>query len=112
MITLDQYWMGRDTAHPLDLTGEIRDNATLLLERVNRLLQIAETEDVAPGIDAVTGTFVASGWRPPAVNDATSNAAQASRHITGEAVDLRDHPPERALARWCLRNLALLEQIG
>jgi hypothetical protein len=112
MITLGEYWMGRNNTHPADLTEEITSNATLLLERVNRLLQLADTEDVGPGIDAATGTFVASGWRPPSVNDATSNAAQASRHITGRAIDLRDHSPDRALARWCLRNRAQLEAIG
>lgn len=112
MISLDQYWMGRDGEHSADLTEEVRNNAGLLLERVNRLLDKAAEGHVEPGIDAHTGTAVASGWRPKAVNDGTANAGKTSRHITGLAIDLRDSLPERPLARWCLRNQGLLEEIG
>lgn len=112
MILLDQYWMGRDEEYPDDLTDEVRDNAGLLLERVNRLLESAAAKDVNPAIDATTGTFVASGWRPRTVNDSTRNSGKNSRHIVGLAIDLRDTVPERPLARWCLRNLDLLEEIG
>ncbi len=111
MIILPDYWMGRDATHPADLTDAIRDNATLLLGRTNLLLSWAYAENVRPALDARTGTHIASGWRPPAINDATSNAAKASRHITGEAIDLRDHGT-RDLARWCLKNLDALDEIG
>lgn len=112
MISLDHYWMGRDSEHPADLTDEVKGNAQLLVERVNRLLASAADEHVEPGIDAHTGTVVASGWRPKTVNDGTANSGKNSRHIIGLAVDLRDYPPERSLARWCLRNQDLLEEIG
>ena len=111
MITRADYWMGRDAAHPADLTDRILDNATELLGRVNLLLSWAHNDHVAPAFDQSTGTRVASGWRPPAINDATSNAARASRHLTGEAIDLRDNGT-RDLARWCLRNIDALEEIG
>lgn len=104
--------MGRDQEHSADLTESVRNNAQFLLERVNRLLAKAAEANVEPDIDVRTGTAVASGWRPKTVNDRTANAGKSSRHITGSAIDLRDSQPERTLARWCLRNLDLLDEIG
>lgn len=101
MITLEQYWMGRDAKYPAELTAEILHNAGVLVARVNTLLRLT---DPAPH-------QVASGWRPPAVNDATTNAAAHSKHRTGQAVDLVDVAP-RLLARWCLSHLEDLETIG
>lgn len=111
MITLPDYWMGRDAQFPAALTEAIVTNATLLLGRVNLLLSWAYGDHVTPALDARTGNHVASGWRPPAINDATSNAAASSRHLTGQAIDLRDSGT-RDLARWCLRNRDALEEIG
>lgn len=111
MIILADYLMGRDKLHPDDLTDEIRANAELLLGRVNLLLAWAYRDGVRPALDAHTGTHVASGWRPKAINDATANAAHGSRHLTGEALDLRDNGT-RDLAAWCLKNEADLAEIG
>lgn len=111
MITLPDYWMGRDAQFPEALTEAIIENATLLLGRVNLLLSWAHADHITPAFDRHTGTYVASGWRPPAINEATSNAAASSRHLTGQAIDLRDNGV-RDLARWCLRNLDALEEIG
>lgn len=110
MITLEQYWMGRDQSHASELTAEIRMHAQELLGRVNTLLGMAEADGVALGIDQVTHTPVASGWRPTGVNARTANSATGSRHITGQAVDLQD-TEDRALARWCLANLDALEEL-
>jgi hypothetical protein len=111
MITLEQYWMGRDLEYAHELTGGIRAAAEELVGKVNLLLNFAEADGVTPGFDQVTGTHVASGWRPAAVNERTSNAAAASRHLTGQAVDLQD-TPDRALAAWCLANLPDLKNCG
>ena len=111
MITLSDYWMGRDATHGVELTDKVAANATLLLGRVNLLLAWAYRDGVQPGIDADTGTHVASGWRPAAVNAAVPHAASNSRHMTGEAIDLRD-TPARALAIWCLANEDALDEIG
>lgn len=111
MISLDQYWMGRDSKYPADLTDEIRNNAQLLLARVNDVLARAAADHVEPGLNAQTGTPVASGWRPQAVNDATSNAGKSSKHITGHGIDIRDTVPGRTLARWCLLHKAVLEEV-
>lgn len=109
-IMLDQYWMGRDAKYPGELTAEIRHNAEQLVGKVNNLLAFAEVDGVEPGL-SVRGDAIASGWRPPAVNDATTNAAAGSKHRTGQAVDLADGGA-RKLARWCLTNLDALETIG
>lgn len=111
MLIPTDYWMGRDVTHAADLTDAIRANAAELLGRVNLLLTWAYADNVRPALDAKTCSHVASGWRPPAVNDATPNAAHGSKHTTGEAIDLRDNGT-RDLARWCLKNLDALEEIG
>lgn len=111
MIIPDDYWMGRDAAHADELTDEIRDHCTELLGRVNLLLGWAYRDGVRPALDARSGTHVASGWRPKAINDAIANAAHSSRHLTGEAIDLRDNGT-RDLARWCLAHEEDLAEIG
>lgn len=111
IITLEQFWMGRDASHAAELTPRIRERADETVRKANLLLAFAEADGVEPGIDQFTGTPVASGWRPIGINARTSNAAAKSRHISGEAVDLQD-TPERALARWCLANRDALEEVG
>jgi hypothetical protein len=112
MISMEHYWMGRASEYASDLTPEVTENAHVLIERVNRVLSLAAADDVFPEIDAVSGTVVASGWRPRPVNDAIPNSVRTSKHVIGCAIDLRDGLPERSLARWCLRNLDLLGEIG
>lgn len=104
MIQAKDFWAGRDIKYARELTAEIRNNAELTLRRVNALLALAEAE-------GIVCDRCASGWRPLAVNDATSNSAKKSKHLLGLAIDVRDSA-ERALARWCLRNLDKLQQIG
>jgi hypothetical protein len=106
MITIEQYFMGRDEQFPDECTATIRLNAAETVRRTNQLKQLAAIRDEFVFVEPE----VASGWRPLAVNDATSHAATHSRHITAEALDT--HDPERLFARWCLRNLNELEQIG
>lgn len=105
MITLQQYWMGRDLTHKGELTREILDNATNTVARANLLIALFEKET------GIILSGVASGWRPAGVNAATSNAGKSSNHITADAVDIRDNDA-RAFARWCLRNLNKLAEFG
>lgn len=112
MITLDDYYMdGRDSRYRGELTEAIQANARVTVERWNALLERAAADGVEPAVDAVTGTPVASGWRPRSVNDSTRNAAAHSRHLTAQACDLRD-TSERHLARWCLAHPEALRTIG
>jgi hypothetical protein len=99
-ITMADYWMGRDRTHADELTPDIRANASVIVDKVNRLLHAAGR----------TTASVRSGWRPVEVNAATSGAAPGSKHLTARACDVAD--PDRSLARWCLANLDQLEFIG
>jgi hypothetical protein len=103
MITLSQYFMGRDKLYPNDLTPAIVEAAAELLRRTNLLLAEAERQGVE-----VTW-HVNSGWRPPAINASTPNAAPRSKHMTGHAIDVGD--PEGGLDEWLLQNKHLLGEL-
>lgn len=111
MITRDDYFMGRDRAYPQHLTDQIEKNAAEWRGRINQLLAWAAMDNVRPAIDRRTSTHMASGWRPPEINDATANAATGSSHLSGEGGDLRD-TPNQDLARWCLKNFDALDELG
>jgi len=99
MISLADYWMGRDKTHAAELTPEIRQNAIETVRRVNDLMKAAK----------LTCT-VSSGWRPPAVNAGVAGAAKRSKHMLAQACDLQDS--DGALDAWCLANLSELVRIG
>jgi hypothetical protein len=89
MITLRDYWMGRDEEYPLAMTPQIERNAATMVQLANALLARFGQ-----------GRRVNSGWRPPQVNAATPNAALLSKHMTGQAIDLAD--PEGDLDDWLM----------
>jgi hypothetical protein len=70
----------KDRLDSNELTKEVKDNAVLLLNKVNQLLKEL-------GIDKAS---VSSGFRPSAVNAATKGAAKKSLHMIGKAVDIVD----------------------
>lgn len=111
ILTLSMYFMGRDMTHAAELTDEIRANAAEWVRRNNLLYEAMARDGVGPAIDQVTRTPIASGWRPRAINDRTSNAALRSTHLIGRGGDHQDHR-DRRLARWCLAHLKICEQIG
>ena len=96
MITIEKYFMGRDSKYSDECTDEIRANAEETVRRTNKLLALASLDDI------IRDT-VASGWRPAAINEATTNAAHISKHLTARAVDIVDG--NRVFAQWCLLNL-------
>lgn len=106
MVDWNDYFKGRDLMYPEALTLEIRRNAARTIEVVNAVLYAMK----ADGVD-LEGVHVASGWRPPEVNDHTANAAAHSKHLTAEACDIADYP-DRRLARWALANEAKLRECG
>ena len=108
MITLNDFYKGRDIAYASELTPEIRANAAVTVERVNMLLGAFYASQAEGSYRTVN-----SGWRPPEVNAATEGAALHSRHMTGEACDLSDD--DAALDAWCLLQSKAggeLERIG
>ena len=98
MITLKEYFQGRDEQFANELTSELRVNAEVTVARVNALLSHF-------GQDRI----VNSGWRPRAVNSATLGAAIKSKHMTCEACDLQDADGD--LDDWCMDNLQILEEL-
>lgn len=64
-----------------DFNESILDNANKLLVQVNAFL----TE---LGVQTAN---VTSGWRPPQINNQTTNAAKKSAHMIGSAVDILDN---------------------
>lgn len=82
----------------------------------------ANGDDVQRRIEAVVTAFrgetgielpsgYASGWRSPAVNEATANAGKASTHLSAQAGDKRD-TVDGSFAWWCLRTPHVLEIHG
>lgn len=106
MITLQDYYMGRDVSYKKLLTNELRANATETVLRVNKLIAIAELD----GVVFVKSGLVTSGWRPPAVNAATPTAAKKSNHIICKACDLSDS--DGVIDGWSMANLNHLEDVG
>jgi len=99
MITLEDYYMGRDKQCPDELTDELRANARNTIERANQLLERAGMQ-----------RGVNSGWRPAAVNAAIKNAARKSKHIQCLAIDIDDD--DDSLDAWCMANQEVLAEIG
>lgn len=111
MLTVTDYWMGRDVAHALSLSTQIRANAARTVEIVNKLLVLAKTAGVGLEVNPRTGTILSSGWRPPAVNATTPGAAPRSKHLLALAADIYD--PDGDLDEWCLANAdTVLKDLG
>jgi hypothetical protein len=99
MITLADYYMGRDAKYSSELTVELRRNADETVAKANRLL-------------AAFGHLrsVNSGWRPAAINAQVPNASKKSKHMICQAIDLNDD--DGSLDAYCMANQGLLAQIG
>lgn len=101
LITVDQYFMGRDKLYPQELTPEITQNVIILLEKVNAILVNLNIKNAE----------VSSGWRPAAINSAVSNAAKKSLHMIGKAVDIKDDKSQ-SIANKIISNPDLLKNLG
>ena len=101
MITLTDYWMGRDKSHPTAMTPQIERNAELTIKLANALLARFGQ-----------GRKVNSGWCPPAINAGIANAAPNSKHMTAQAIDLAD--PDGDLDDWLMSSdgQAAMVEIG
>lgn len=98
MISVEDYFMGRDRTHGLQLGPDLRANAARTVEAVNKIMVLSKLAGVALHNDPDTGTPVSSGWRPADINARTKNAAKNSLHLTCEACDV--HDPHGELGRW------------
>jgi hypothetical protein len=105
MITLEDYWMGRDKQFAHLLTDELRANAKDIVERANKLLYFARSSGVLE-VDLP----VNSGWRPPAVNNKVAGASKTSLHMSCKAIDLND--PYGEIDKFCFNNQKILADLG
>lgn len=106
------YWYGPDeqdrrTVYVKDFTPAIQAAGDLTQQRVAAVWAAYRGDHGA----AAEEPRYASGWRPPGVNEATSNAAKKSKHLLALAGDVADDV-EGGFAWWCMTHLAVLEQHG
>lgn len=107
MITLEQFYMGRDKTYASELTAEIKKNATETVRRINLLLALFYAANPKAAKRSVN-----SGWRPAAINAGVKNAAPKSKHMLCLAGDLSDD--DEALDKWCMTEAGreAMETVG
>jgi hypothetical protein len=89
-----------ERAKSLELTEEVKKEASKLLNLVNNLLK-----DLG-----IPSARVSSGFRPSSVNSKLPNAAKRSLHMTGKAIDLED--PNNSLDALISSKTELLDKYG
>lgn len=113
MITLEQYWMGRDKLYPHKLGSDIKANALRTVAQVNQFLALAAAQGkVDFELHPVNKSLVSSGWRPSEINSGITNAKPRSNHIMAKACDVYD--PDGDIDNWAITKAGLraLEQCG
>ncbi len=104
MISLNDYITSSgkypERAKHVELTEEVRKNATILLELVNVLLVDLNVENVK----------VSSGFRPSDVNSKVPGAAKGSLHKVGMAIDLED--AEGSIDELIAKHPEMLDKYG
>jgi hypothetical protein len=110
MITVAEYYMGRDVQFSNELTAELRANAEETVKRTNALIAALESDGVDVLVNPVTKSQLTSGWRPKIVNQTTFGAALHSNHTTCQASDIFD--PHGDIDNWCMNNQTKLADLG
>ena len=109
MITLEDYF-GPWLTHK-DATPAVVDNAEILLDLVNDLLEEAFSGGVDLLINPVTQSYVSGrtyrGFRP----QDCPQGSPSSSHKTGQGIDIYDYPLD-ALDKWCLAHPEELRKRG
>lgn len=101
MITLAQYFQGRDVTHARVLGTDLRADAGRTVEAANKLLYLCKAGGVKLAPNAA-GSIVRSGWRPADINATTPGASRTSLHMRCLAIDIED--VGGSLAAWCRSN--------
>ncbi len=110
MITIEQYYMGRDRAYGNELTDEKRANAARWVKLINLLIPELQSAGILLHQHPQNKSPLSSGWRPVKINSITAGAAVHSKHTTCQAGDLYD--PEGEIDEWALAHPEVLERIG
>ncbi len=112
MITLEQFWMGRDKIYAHKLGSDIRSNAIRTVSQVNHFLFLAVSDGGVEIVRLPNGSLVTSGWRPSEINSKVPNAGKRSHHIFGRACDV--HDPKGLIDKWAASKVGIraLEKCG
>lgn len=93
-----------------DWTPARQQNAAALLESVNALMEMAETDGVGFPVNPKTGSQISGqtfgGFRPQVCLVGAPN----SNHKQGRGIDLYD--PDNEIDSWCMDNLPALAAAG
>jgi len=112
MITIQQFYMGRDRIYPAELTPDKQLAAHATVQKINALIAAFRADGVE--LETKPGTMppspVSSGWRPAKINGNTAGAAPKSKHMSCHACDLYD--PEGDIDQWALDHPEVLAKIG
>ena len=108
MIRADQYF--QSAAGNSEITQEIKDNATALLESVNNLMLEAQEDGVGFTINPKTQSYISGSGNGGFRLSASTVGASKSKHKTGNAVDIYD--PDREFASWILAHKSKLADAG
>lgn len=105
------YWYSGDVvdrriSFKVSFRAEYQTNGDDVQRRIGTVVALFRNDT---GIELPEG--YASGWRPPQINEATSNAAIGSNHLRALAGDKRDSI-DGSFGWWCLANLSQLESVG
>lgn len=109
MITMREFWMGREDAQ---VTDEMRADAQTTVDRTNALLLRAAEVGIEPTQAGNGFGCVDSGYRTAAINAATPKAAKNSNHMLCRALDISDDDGE--LDAWLISDEGqkAMEEIG
>jgi len=90
-----------DRLNNLELTIDIKENAKILLEKINSLLNDHN----------ITQAKVSSGFRPSTTNSSIKNAAKKSAHMVCKECDIEDTKDQK-LGKLILSKPELLRKYG
>lgn len=108
MLRIDQYFA--PYAGNSEITDEIKQNATQLLESVNQLMLEAQEDGVGFTINPKTSSYISGAGNGGFRLSNSTVGASKSKHKTGQAVDIYD--PDREFASWILAHKGKLADAG
>ncbi len=109
MWILPHDYFGQWANHP-DATQEVRDNADILLQAVNNLMEEAYEDGIDFKLNPATKSYVSGatygGFRPQRCTQGAPN----SSHKTGQGIDVYDYGV--GFAEWCFKHQDRLQANG
>lgn len=94
MISMDEL-----NPHGYPTSDEVAANLRILLDKLNKIRQAYGQP-----------MYINSGLRSEADQQRINPSAPKSKHLTGQAADVRDQ--DQAFWNWCMANMSLIEEVG